>query len=246
VQGFPDDILRALRPRSAWRTSELLGTSRTSRGRLVVIRGAIASATAARWGALLERELLPGTSRLTIPIPADAITRMRENYSELLPKVTRVRTAALLGRKSRAMGAARRLGLYAMLRSDGVRAIAEEALRGPVGKRCGAQVFRYEAGDYQGPHNDNQPEDPTIARGYVDVQLSVPSRTVASQLLVYERDGQLNQVVDVAREPLVLVYVLPFWHHVTPLVPAPGARAARAAHRWLLIGSFERADDDGR
>ena len=223
---------------------DLMPRARGGRGRLVVIRGALAPATAARWGTILEREILPATKRLSIPIPADAITRMRRNYSELLPKVTQVRTAALIGTKSRAMDAARRLGLYAMLRSPGVRAIAEEALGVPVGKRCGAQVFRYEAGDYQGPHNDYQPEEPTIARGYVDVQVSVPSRHVASQLLVYERDGQLNQVVDVAHEPLIVVYVLPFWHHVTPLVPAAGAKAARAANRWLLIGSFERGDDD--
>lgn len=233
---FPANLLDALRPRRAWRVLQLLPRDPLRTGRLVVVRGALPREVAARWGAALERAILPLTRLDTIPIPRSTITRMRHNYSEELPKTVSVRSAPLLGRPTRAMKAARSLGLYDMLRSPGVRAIVEEALGRRVGKRCGAQVFRYGPFDYQGPHNDFQPEDPTIADGYVDLQISLPSRGIASQALIFEKNGLLREVVDVAKEPLVLVYELPFWHQVTPLVPARRC----SPNRWLLIGSFER------
>jgi len=52
--------------------------------------------------------------------------------------------------------------------------------------------------------------------------------------------GHLNAVMNLAIEPLVIVYVLPFWHQVTPLFPAKGK--SRVASRWLLLNSFEIAE----
>jgi hypothetical protein len=54
-------------------------------------------------------------------------------------------------------------------------------------RRWGIQVLRYGAGDYAGPHNDHDPEEPDAKDGYLDVHLSFSSPSVAHQWIVHER-----------------------------------------------------------
>jgi hypothetical protein len=159
-----------------------------------------------------------------------------ENYSELLPKTVRVRTALLGSRRSRSWRAAERIGLTALLRSESFAAFAAAVSGRALRRRWGIQVLCYGPGDYTGPHNDHHPEDPEARDGYVDMHVSLATPAVAHQWLVYARGGHFSEIARVHTVGGVTVYRLPFWHYTTPLVARPGAE--EAARRWVLLGTF--------
>ena len=99
------------------------------------------------------------------------------------------------------------------------------------------------AGDHAGPHNDHHPANPRARAGYLDIHLSLASPAVAHQWLIYARAGHFSEIVDVAGPATLAGYRLPFWHYVTPLVAKPGR--ARAARRWVLLGTFLHAAPRG-
>jgi len=182
----------------------------------------------------LDKHMLPYVHTVASPIPPDAITSMTENYGEMLPKTMRIRTHELNGTRSAGFAAAKRLGLIDMLDSESLREFAQATCGLPLEADVGRQVIAYRAGDYSGPHNDHHPENDDADIGYVDMHIMLRTPGVKSQYLIYEDDkGHFSNAVDIASEPAIAVYHLPFWHYTTPLVvDRPSAR------RWLLLATF--------
>jgi hypothetical protein len=201
----------------------------------VAVPGVLDAQKAAACGELLEATLGGLLQLMEAPIPPESITGMTESYTERLPKTVRVGTALLESHRSRAFRAARDCGLLAMLRSASFHAFATALAGRRLKRRWGVQALRYAPGDYAGPHNDHDPEEPDARDGYLDLHLSF-SRDVAHQWLVYERDGHLSEVADVATLGGLTGYRLPLWHYATPLVPRRGRGAT--ARRWVLLGTF--------
>ena len=114
----------------------------------------------------------------------------------------------------------------------------------PLKRRWGIQLLRYGPGDYAGPHNDHDPEEPDAKDGYLDVHLSFATKAVAHQWLVYERGGHLSEIADVATLGGLTAYRLPLWHYATPLAAKRGREAN--AHRWVMLGTFlyDRSEED--
>ena len=102
------------------------------------------------------------------------------------------------------------------------------------------QALCYGPGDYAGPHNDHQPENPTAKQGYIDIHLSLPSPDVAQQFLVYAQTGHFTKIESVTKPGRVTAYRLPLWHYTTPLVAKRGREPL--ARRWVLLGTFLYAD----
>ncbi|MBM4378683.1 MAG: hypothetical protein FJ086_05180 [Deltaproteobacteria bacterium] len=186
--------------------------------------------------ALLEHHFPPLLRPMETPIPPEATWGMVENYGELLPKASRVRTALLDSRRARAWQVAQRLGLLRMLRSATFHQLAERLAGRPLQRRWGVQLLCYGPGDYVGPHNDHHPEDAEARDGYVDLHLTLCNAAVGRQLLVYERRGHLSEVAEVATLGGLNAYRLPFWHYTTPLEPRPDVPVE--ARRWVLLGTF--------
>ncbi len=214
----------------------LCGALREPGRQFVAAAGLFDRAQLERCRTLLDRRLLSALRWMEDPIPASTIEDMVRNYSELLPKTVRVRTALLESRRAKAYRVAQELGLTALLRSEGMRTLAQALAGRPLHKSPGIQALCYGPGDYAGPHNDHHPEEPQARHGYLDVHLTLCSPAVAQQLLVYERGGHLSEVASVATSGTVTAYHLPFWHYTTPLVARPGAEAD--ARRWVLLGTF--------
>ena len=189
---------------------------------------------------LLDKALLPHLSRIDRPIPPEATWEMRENYGELLPKTMRTSTATFERKRGRAWQAAQQIGLAAMLGSQSFRAFAEAIAGRSLAKGWGMQALCYGPGDYAGPHNDHQPENPKAKQGYIDIHLSLPSPDVAQQFLVYAQSGHLTKIESVAKPGRVTAYRLPLWHYTTPLVAKRGRE--ESARRWVLLGTFLYAD----
>jgi hypothetical protein len=212
-------------------------TATSASGHLTVVRDVFSEPQVDRMIALLDEAMYPALRRMWVPIPAEAITRMRRNYCEVLPKTTRLRTGNLDPGRSAAFQVGRRIGLVEMMRCEPLRrlgsAITGRRLR--AGPNC--QVLCYDAGDYTGPHNDHHPENPELRDGYVDVHIALSNRAVAHQWLVYEEGGYLTNMVDIASRSAILGYRLPFWHYTTPLVARP--RHEHEARRWLLLSTYE-------
>lgn len=185
--------------------------------------------------AALDRHMLPFVHTVASPIPPETITRMKENYGELLPKTMRIRTHELNSARSAGFQAAKRLGLIDMLDSESLREFAQLTCGLPLEKGAGRQVIAYRAGDYSGPHNDHHPENDDADIGYVDLHIMLRTPGVRSQYLVYEEKGHFSNAVDVASEPAIAVYHLPFWHYTTPLLVDSKRPSAR---RWLILGTF--------
>ena len=185
----------------------------------------------------LDAAIRPLLRNMQTPIPREAITKMRENYTDSLMKTVRVKSATLNSRKSHALDAARRIGLAQMMESDTFRRFGEVVVSAPLRGPCGRQVICYEAGDYSGPHNDHHPESETERNGFVDLHVMFSNDAVQSQWLVYEERGFLSASHEVARHSGIAVYRLPFWHYTTPLLPKRGKESE--ARRWLLLGSFD-------
>lgn len=188
--------------------------------------------------AALDREMYPVLMKMHSPIPREALTKLRENYEEKLKKTSRVRTATLNSPRSRALEAARKIGLAQMMRSESFARFAEVVVGGTLSRRhWGRQVICYGPGDYTGPHNDHHPQSKGARNGFVDLHIMFSNSAVASQLLVYEEQGFLSKTHEVAVPSSVAVYRLPFWHYTTPLLAKRGREAE--ARRWLLLGSFD-------
>jgi hypothetical protein len=235
--------LRILRGQDAQACGALL---RIPPQRFISLTGVINVKKAAACRDALEEEVRGTLTPMEDPIPPESLLGMTQNYSELLPKSVRVRTALLGSRRSRSWRAAERVGLTAMLRSESFGAFASVVSGRALRRKWGIQVLCYGPGDYTGPHNDHHPEDPDARDGYVDMHISLATPAVAHQWLVYAKGGHLSEISSVNTVGGVTVYRLPFWHYTTPLVARPGAEDA--ARRWVLLGTFldaKRPQDSG-
>ncbi|HKO59006.1 MAG TPA: hypothetical protein VJ276_24280 [Thermoanaerobaculia bacterium] len=205
---------------------------------IVVLSDLIDDAVAKRCIRALDEAFYPLLKRMHTPIPREAITKMKKNYSDSLRKTVRVKTCTLNSRKSYALDAGRAVGLSQMMQSQSFLRFAEAVVGAPLNAgHWGRQVICYEQGDYSGPHNDHHPESEAARNGFVDLHIMFSNDAVQSQWLVYEERGFLSQSHEVAKTSGIAVYRLPFWHYTTPLVGRPGREAE--ARRWLLLGSFD-------
>ena len=191
---------------------------------------------------LLESALRGGLTLMDQPIPARALSGMKKNYSERLPKAVRVRTVMMGSARSRGSLLAQESGLTAMLRSDSFHALAQALSGYRLRRKRGTQVLCYQTNDYSGPHNDHHPEEPDARDGYIDLHLSFCTEAVEHQWLVYEHQGHLSQVRSVATLGGLSCYRLPLWHYTTPLSARPGR--LQDARRWVLLGTFLDASKD--
>ncbi len=218
----------------------MAGILATGRGRFVAQRGLLDARRSAEVLALLEHSLGEVMSPMERRIPPEATSGMKRAYEELLPKTVRVHTAFLDHPRSRARKRAVESGLVAMLMSRSFHAFAEALSGYPLRRKWGLQALCYHPGDYSGPHNDHHPDEALGRDGYTDLHLSFSNQACARQLLVYEHQGHLSQVADVATLGGVTCYRLPFWHSTTPLEAKRGGQA----RRWVLLGTFlDRWDD---
>jgi len=187
---------------------------------------------------LLDEGMFPRLQRMEHPIPREALTEMTENYTEHLKKTMRVRTATFNSGRSRALAAAKEIGLAEMMNSKSFLRLAQSVTRHTLdGSWWGRQVICYGAGDYSGPHNDHHPEDAQIRNGFVDLHVMFSNPGVAQHFLVYEDRRYLSAVHDVSAGAAIAIYRLPFWHYTTPLIPRRGQE--ETARRWLLLASFD-------
>ncbi|XXF76091.1 hypothetical protein P2318_23930 [Myxococcaceae bacterium GXIMD 01537] len=214
---------------------EVCGILKTGQ-RFVALPGVIDVKKAAACRDALEKALLGTLALMEDPIPPECLLGMTENYSELLPKSVRVRTALLESRRSRSWRAAEEVGLTAMLRSETFAAFASAVSGRALRRKWGIQVLCYGPGDYTGPHNDHHPEDEDARDGYVDMHVTLATPAVDHQWLVYAKGGHLSEIQGVNTLGGVTVYRLPFWHYTTPLVAKKGKEDA--ARRWVLLGTF--------
>lgn len=204
---------------------------------LVVFEGVIDRGVAADCMRLLDETIYPLLKRMHVPIPREAVTKMKHNYTDKLPKTVRVKTMTFNAKRSKAIAAADEIGLTTMMRSASFHRVAQAVTRSNLDRQCNRQVICYEAGDYSGPHNDHHPESEGTCNGFIDLHVMFSNDAVAQQLLVYEQGGYLTRTHDVSGAPAIAVYQLPFWHYTTPLLARRGAEDR--ARRWLLLGSFD-------
>ncbi len=249
MDSFPSEFSQLLTPRGLrilrGRDPEACGALlRVPPQRFISLRGVIDVKKALACRNALEEELRDTLTQMEDPIPPESILGMTENYSELLPKAVRVRTALLESRRSRSWRAAERVGLPTMLRSESFAAFAAAVSGRALRRKWGIQVLCYGPGDYTGPHNDHHPEDEEARDGYVDMHVTLATPAVAHQWLVYAKGGHFSEISSVNTVGGVTVYRLPFWHYTTPLVARPGAEAH--ARRWVLLGTFLDAPREHR
>jgi hypothetical protein len=198
--------------------------------------GAVDKTKAERSVEILDAHLYEHLAVEQRRIPAESITKMKENYQEVLSKTMHIKTAFFRRCHARSYRAAERIGLLGMLRSSTFTDFAEAVTGFKLDRDLSIQVSCYEHGDYVGPHNDHHPENVDMKDGYVDFHVMFTSKAVAHQYLVYEDRGHLSKIVDVNVQGGVSVYKLPFWHYTTPLVGKLDQE--RDARRWLLLGTF--------
>ena len=227
-----EDLLNRAGRRVLAGTHPLCGALANPRTRFVARDDLLDRAKVARLRRVLEQSLVDTLEPIEKPIPPESLSEMREDYGELLPKTTRARTIFFDSRREPGVKAAEAIGLAQMMRSASFRAFAEALAGRRLAAKWGRQVLRYGPGDYAGPHNDHQPENPAARAGYIDLHLSLCSPGVAHQWLVTSRAGHFSEIVSVARPASLTAYRLPFWHYTTPLVGTPQAA------RWVLLGTF--------
>jgi hypothetical protein len=229
-----EDLLSASGRRVLAGTHALCGALANPRIRFLARADLLDRVKAERLRATLERSLSDKLELMERPIPPETIFGMRRDYDELLPKTSRAHTIYFESRREPGMQMAERIGLVRMMRSASFRAFAEALAGRRLASGWGLQVLRYGPGDYAGPHNDHHPENKDAHAGYVDLHVSLCSRGVAHQWLVYSRAGHLSEIVSVAHPASLTAYRLPFWHYTTPLV----AKRGQEASRWVLLGTF--------
>ena len=211
---------------------------RRGRTPIAVFDDLIDDDVARRCFAALDKTMYPLLRRMHNPIPTEALTGMKENYKEQLPKTVRVRTVTLNSSRSKSLDAAREIGLAQMMESESFRQFAQAVVGAPLQSGSwGRQVICYERGDYSGPHNDHHPEGDIQRYGFVDMHIMFSNDAVQSQWLVYEEKRFLSASHEVAGPAGIAVYRLPFWHYTTPLVAKKGREGE--ARRWLLLGSLD-------
>ena len=233
-----DDLLTPAARRLLADPPQLEALIAKKRSPLLVVDDVIDEGLARECIRLLDEAMYPALRRMYDPIPKEALTGMKRNYSEKLPKTVRVRTATFNSRASKALDAARQCGLAQMMHSQSFRRLAQRMTEPPLREDYWTrQVICYEAGDYSGPHNDHHPQRAEARNGFVDLHIMFSNDDVAAQSLVYEDRGFLSAVHDISTRAAIAVYRLPFWHYTTPLVARPGREAT--ARRWLLLGSFD-------
>ena len=235
---FPDEFADLLTPKGRRILSgrEAASTSMEMPQRFIPIAGAIDRKRAKACRDLLDHHLLAALSPLSAPIPPETITAMQKNYDEWLPKTSRVYTAYLEKRRTRAFAICEEMGLVTMLRSQSFGAFASVIAGRALKSRWGMQVLCYRPGDYAGPHNDHHPEEPAAVDGYLDVHITLATPEVDHQWLVSAKRGHFSEIHDINTLGGITAYRLPFWHYTTPLT----ARAGHTdeARRWVLLGTF--------
>ncbi|HSP80719.1 MAG TPA: hypothetical protein VLQ93_19475 [Myxococcaceae bacterium] len=248
MKGFPSEFAELLTPRGRrileGRDKDVCGALLQPGRRFVSLTGVIDVRKATACRGVLEAALRDKLTVMEDAIPPESIWGMTENYSELLPKTVRVRTALLESRRSRSWKAAEEVGLVAMLHSESFAAFAASVSGRALRRRWGIQVLCYGPGDYTGPHNDHHPEDAEAFDGYVDMHLTLATPAVEHQWLVYAKGGHFTQIERVNTVGGVTVYRLPFWHYTTPLVAKPGRE--EEARRWVMLGTFLDAPREHR
>lgn len=185
---------------------------------------------------LLDRHLYPLLAIEQRRIRPESMSEMKYNYTELLNKTMRMKTAFFQRRTARAYEAAERIGLIQMMQSESFVRFAEVVSGLKLNREWSIQASCYEQGDYVGPHNDHHPESELVKGGYVDLHVMFTNDAVAHQYLVYEEKGHFSRQVDVNKQGSISVYKLPFWHYTTPLIGRKGRE--QEARRWLLLGTF--------
>ena len=233
---FEDLLTPAGKRVLAGRAPDICGALADPRRRFVALSGMVAAAKADALRRTLERDMAPLLSLLAQPVPPETIWDMQHNYDDLLPKTVRCRTAYLENKRNAAWKRAKELGLIDLLSSESLVAFAEAVLGRRLDPKGGQQVLRYGPGDYAGPHTDHVPEMKRAAQGYLDIHLTLASRAVAHQYLVYAKGGHFSEIVPVHQTGCLTIYRLPFWHYTTPLAPKPGRE--KDAARWVLLGTF--------
>ena len=232
MERFPEEFAELLTPSGralVEGTSELKGT--LGRSRFFTSNALLDPALSRQVPALLERtfaDLLVEIDR-GVPNPKSSFA----SHIDMLPKIGRMlSTPTEGGEDTEVWRRGEQCGAVQMMTSKSylafVEALCGHAVLGPVT----LQALCYRPGDYAGPHTDNHPEEKETKDGYTDVHLTFCTPDVEQQLLVYEHQGHLSQVANIVGDGTVTAYRLPFWHYTTPMV---GAKAAR---RWLLLGSF--------
>jgi hypothetical protein len=233
-----DDLFSARGRRLLADPPQLEALIRKRRSPIVVLENVIDAGVARECIKLLDEAMFPELRRMYYPIPREALTGMKKNYSDRLPKTVRVRTATFNSQRSKALAAAKECGLAQMMASKSCLRLAQSVTAPPLRQDYWArQVICYEHGDYSGPHNDHHPERADARNGFIDLHVMFSNDDVASQSLVYEDRGFLSAVHDVASAPAIAIYRLPFWHYTTPMLARRGREAT--ARRWLLLASFD-------
>ena len=151
-------------------------------------------------------------------------------------ETVRVSTAYFERKREAAYLRAQELGVVDLLKSDSTAAFAEALVGRKLDRRNGQQVLCYGPGDYAGPHNDHHPENKRAAQGYLDLHLSLASKAVDHQYLVYAKGGHFTEMVPVHGLGFLTIYRLPFWHYTTPLQAK--SRKAAQARRWVLLSTY--------
>ncbi len=231
-----EDILTPAGRRILGGRAEECGALADPRRRFILLDGMVSKAKAEAMRRALEEHLLPLLSPMSDPIPPETIWEMQHDYEEWLPKTVRVHTAYLEKKREAAFKRAEEIGIVDMLKSESLAVFAERIVGRKLDRRSGQQVLCYGPGDYAGPHNDHHPENARAADGYLDLHLSLASRSVEHQYLVYAKGGHFTEMVQVGGLGLLTVYRLPFWHYTTPLQAKTG-RAANA-RRWVLLSTY--------
>jgi hypothetical protein len=233
-----DDLLNARGRRLLRDVPQLESLMAKRRTPIVLLDGVMDDGVARECIRLLDDAMYPHLRRMHFPIPRTALTDVKENYREKLPKTVRVKTVTFNSPRSKALEAARQCGLARLMWSKSFHKLAQRATTPPLRTDYWArQVICYEPGDYSGPHNDHHPERKEARNGFIDLHVMFANDGVASQALVYEEKRYLSAIHQVASRAAIAVYRLPFWHYTTPLVAHPGREST--ARRWLLLGSFD-------
>ncbi|MBK8158547.1 MAG: hypothetical protein IPK59_07175 [Rhodospirillaceae bacterium] len=231
-----EDLLTPAGRRILGGKAEICGALADPRRRFLALDGMISKSKAESLRRALEEHLRPLLSPMSDPIPPETIWEMKHNYEEWLPKTVRVSTAYIERKRDAASLRAQELGVVDLLKSESLAAFAEQLVGRNLDRKSGQQVLCYGPGDYAGPHNDHHPENARAAGGYLDLHLSLASKAVEHQYLVYAKGGHFTEMVPVSGLGFLTIYRLPFWHYTTPLQAKPGKAAN--ARRWVLLATY--------
>jgi hypothetical protein len=231
-----EDLLTPAGRRILSGKAEICGVLGDPRRRFLALDGMIAKGKAEKLRRVLEEHLRPLLSPMDDPIPPETIWDMEHDYEEWLPKTVRAKTAYLERKRAVSSLRAQELGITDLLKSESLALFAEQLVGRRLDRRSGQQVLCYGQGDYAGPHNDHHPGNKRAAQGYLDLHLSLSSKDVDHQYLVYAKGGHFTEMVPVHGLGFLTVYRLPFWHYTTPLQAKSGK--VESARRWVLLATY--------